>query len=338
MGPNTPTRFARNAALFTICALVLASCGWQRLSESATNTSTNPEAEAVTELEVEPNEAQETIGAAAQTIVETSTTTSAAPERPDPTVDSAQTSPTTSTTTSAPPPRLRGDTIAPDGMASHWSGSVAVGDGSQTVSLWLAETQRLIRGEITYADTGETRLLAGKRLGTGFFVHEFDSAGRARNTFEVGLVSSGELLEITGTPPGPIALELVDVVTDPTAFEPTIQPGDYKYAFAPFNGERCCGPSGGLTISNVALDSLTVAIDATTSGPAFNIATIEPTTLPLSGNVARFEERNDWLDCAFELIVFDGLVFVESVDQRVDCGFGLNASVLGIYQYVPTGS
>lgn len=334
----------RFASVLAAVTLLFASCGWQSLSESAAGVTTTE-----TATSTEPASGPERVPAAIEvagppTSVETHgvepqpvPTTAVTAPAPEASTPEPSTSESTGATT---PPTLVGDLIAPAGMASVWTGQVTVNDETRPVSLWLAETQNVVRGEIVYSNTGETRLLLGSRLRTGFYLHEFDSANRVRTTFSVSSITNGVLGEITGSNElnalgpvalGPIAIDLVDIIDKSQAFKPVMQAGTFRYAFAPFEDDNCCGPTGTLTIRDVTATSVTVSIDTVTSGPGFNIATIEPTILQLDGNSARFEERNDWLDCAFDIVAFDDVVFVDYADERFDCGFGFGASVQGTY-------
>ncbi len=324
------TKRMRSTVATVALAVVCASCGWQSLTESAAR-----QPEPVEKLGTEHFVAPTTVVPAAPIA-----------QAPTPGASTAETALLTTTVpqpavadghspTSTQAPRLTGNMIAHESMRSEWSGQIRFGDQDQPVTMWLGEHQQLIRGELTYTATGETRVLGGRRLGNGFFVHAFDSSGHVSTTLSVGSLVNGRMTNISGShelaPLSQANFELIAVFNAPAVFDQTVTAGTFRYSFAPFTNAPCCGPSGALTITNVTADSLTVAIDAVTSAPASNIATIPPVTLALDGNIARFEERNDWLDCAFDLVIYHDLVFVDSVDGRVACGFGQNASVQGIY-------
>ena len=320
----------RSISVIVGFALILASCGWQQLSESAAGASTGAGETAAVEVVGTAPQTLPTTTVPATTTVPTSTTTTTAPAA---TTVPATTTVPTSTTTTSPIPTLASDAVSLPGMASVWTGWVGSDFDRAPVSIQLAEQRGNVRGEITYTNTGETRMLAGSRLASGFFVHEFDASGNALSTMSVGAIDRGVMTDITWER-GRVEVELSDSVDASRMFVPVVSPGRFDYAFSPFGGDRCCGPTGTLSIHDVTASSVTVSIDTVTSAPARNIATIGPLALPLDGNIARFEERNDWLDCAFEVIVFSDFIFVEHVDERFDCGFGVNASVEGIYAAV----
>lgn len=259
----------------------------------------------------------------------------------DATDSSATTDPTTDTEipaveTTSPPgaqvelpqaPELADGLLAPPSRVTSWTGMI--GDDIE-VSVWLAQSGDFIRGEISYGGAPIT-LLGRKYPAGGYFLHEFGPDGNVSGTLILPTVTNDS---IVGTWDDlPLTLELTDVGTTPFFFDPLVRPGNYVYGFGPFEGDDpCCGPRGLLQISNVTESTVTIRFDNTTSGPAYNLASIYTIEIPLEKNVARFDLINSiHPNCAFDITIFDGFAFVQYVDDRFECGFGNAASVEGIY-------
>lgn len=232
---------------------------------------------------------------------------------------------------------LVGSLVANPGERTEWRATI---DGDIEADVWLAQTGGFVRGEITYDSVGEPIMLIGQAYDSrdGYFVREFvPGEGRAEvtGTLILGQVEDGTVTEAAWNDDS-LTLDYVGVADEPYFFDPLARAGDYTYAFAPFGeGDKCCGPSGRLTISDVEDTSLQIEMNTVTSGPAFNQAFVDPTVVPLKGNVARFEQLDEFTDCAFDITVFDGFAFVQHVDDRFDCGFGNRATPSGIFVLMP---
>ena len=313
MHPN----IRRIAAFALLVSLVSTACSSRTSDDSTAETtapSTAPTTTAGTELDV--------------------VATTAAPETES---DPAQALPSTT-----PPPTaadvLSGSALAIDGQRTEWSGVI---DDTINFSMWLAQRDGFLRGELTYDTSGQPIALLGRSFlsGNGYFLHEFGDDGRVSGTLILGDVLDGNISNAWWGDRD-LDLRFAGVADEPYFFDPLVRPGIYTYSFAPFgdSDDGCCGPSGKVQISAVTGNSLLLNIQNVTSGPGFNLASVEPTELPLVNNVARYEatDAEIGLDCAFDVTVFDGFAFIDYVDERFDCLFGNAAGVEGIY--VLTGS
>ena len=225
-------------------------------------------------------------------------------------------------------PALTGGQIAPPGRITNWEG--VIGDDIP-VTIWVAQNDTFLRGEISYG--AEPIMVLGRQYPDGgFYLHEFGPDGQVSGTLILPTVNDGKIIDATWGDL-PLRLDLASVGSTPFFFDPLVRPGNYVYAFAPFGGDDvCCGPIGLMQISNVTDTELTISFNNTTSGPAFNLASIYTTEIPLDQNVARFERIDSFHpNCKFEISIFDGYAYVEYVDEAFDCGFGNAASVEGIY-------
>lgn len=292
-------------------SLALAACG----------SGTNDGSPAVTT-------AAPTTVAAAEVVAET--TTSAASSE-------TESGPGEATASTEPPPVpsevLEGGLLAPAQQRTNWVGVI---DDDIEFTMWLAQNGSHIRGELTYSTSGQPITVIGQSYenGESYLLREFGADGRVSGTMILGSVANGEVTNTTWDDRD-LLLTFDGVGNDPYVFDPLVRKGAYTYAFGPFissTDEPCCGPTGNVQISGITDTSVMLSIENVNSGPGFNQAIIAPTRVPLSGNVARFEMADDdFIDCAFDLIVYDGFLFIEHVDERFDCGFGNAAGVAGIY-------
>lgn len=224
--------------------------------------------------------------------------------------------------------------LALPGERSVWTGTI---DGSIGVEIWLAQHDEFLRGEIVYTSVGEPITLLGRQYSDSgdvySYLQEFGSDARVSGSITLeggndGVFDSATWGELD------LELEYQGVDDQPYFFDPLVREGDYRYAFPPFGdfGTECCGPEGNLAISNVTDSTLTVEFANVTSGPAFNQALLQPVEIELDDNRARFEALDgDFIDCEFEIVVFDGFAFVDYLNDRFRCGFGNNAGVSGNY-------
>ena len=264
---------------------------------------------------------------------------------PDPTETTEAAPPSTSakpepveTTIVASPRHVLQDTksLAPESQTTEWQGLIGE---DIPVALELSQQGELIAGTITYSSSGEPIRVLGRKYvdDEGFFLQELLPDGTVSGYMTIhvtdGVVANSTWGDAT------LELELVGIESNRTSFDPTIRPGIYDYAHAPFGegDEPCCGPRGTMTIDEPSDRAVVVEFENVAGGPGFNLATLPPTAMRLAGNRAIYDRvEDDFIDCEFEAVVFDGFAFVDYLDDRFDCGFGHNATVSGFY--ILTGS
>lgn len=260
---------------------------------------------------------------ASTTTVSTTTTSSTTS-----TTTTTTTTTTATTTTLAPLP----DTgLAAPGTRTLWSGTI---DDDIGFSLWLAQQGIHLRGELTYTSVGEPITIVGLIRDTGLVVlHEFDPAGNITGTLGFDHAAGQTAITDGFWSERSLSLTYAGMSDAPYFFDPLVRPGDYRFQFAPFDedDERCCAAAGLLRISDVSDAEVTVEFNNHRGAPGYNIAYVEPVTLTLDGNRAVYERVDEFDDCAFEIVVFDGFAYVDHVDDRWECGFGNGATVTGVY-------
>ena len=243
-----------------------------------------------------------------------------------------------------PAPQGLGSDLALPGERGRWTGTI---DGTIGGEIWLAQEGDFVRGEIVYTSVGEPILLLGQRVvppdgNEWYLLREFGSDGRVSGSMNLidpaeGAIGSATWGEFE------MVLNYQGVGDEPYFFDSAnFRDGEYRYAFAPFlddqtggdteEGRPCCGPSGELVISDISAATLFVSFFNVTSAPASHIAMLPPAEIPRDGNRALYENVDgDFMDCAVEIVLFDGFAFVDYVDERWECGFGNRAGVSGVY-------
>lgn len=221
--------------------------------------------------------------------------------------------------------------MAAPGTRTLWSGVI---DGDIEFSLWLAQQGTHLRGELTYTSVGDPITIVGLVRDDGLVVlHEFDPTGNITGT--LGFDHAAGETDITDGFWNELSLSLTYAGSGdlPYFFDPLVRPGDYRFQFAPFDedDERCCAAAGLLRISDVNESDVTVEFNNHRGVPGYNIAYVEPVVVPLEDNRAFYERVDEFDDCAFEIVVFDGFAYVDHVDDRWECGFGNGATVTGVY-------
>ena len=245
---------------------------------------------------------------------------------------SAKPEPVETTIVVSPKDFLQGTmALAPEGQTTDWQG--VIGENIP-VALELSQQGELIAGTITYRSSGEPiRVLGRKYLDDeGYFLQELLPDGTVSGYMTIQ-VTDGVVANSTWGD-APLELVLVGIDSNFTSFDPLLRPGVYEYAHAPFGegDEPCCGPRGTMTLDEPSDRAVAVEFENVNGGPGFNVAFLPPTAMQLEGNRAIYDRiEDDYIDCEFEVVVFDGFAFVDYLNNRFDCGFGHNATVSGFY-------
>ncbi len=99
--------------------------------------------------------------------------------------------------------------------------------------------------------------------------------------------------------------------------------GHYVYSY---------GKTGALGFMSVSkkMSTIVVAFDNVSAAPARNMAILDATELPLTGNTALYESTA-FGPCAIRIRFYNGFAVVNYADDKMDCGFGNAAYVSGLY-------
>lgn len=99
--------------------------------------------------------------------------------------------------------------------------------------------------------------------------------------------------------------------------------GEYVYSYGR------TGAQGNMTVIK-KMSSVVVTFDNVSAAPARNLALLDATELPLTGNEAVYQS-NDFGQCAIRIRFYNGFAVVNYMDKKMDCGLGNGAHVNGIY-------
>lgn len=261
-------------------------------------------------------------------------------------VESTSTSTTSTTTSTSSSTTTTTTTLptadSPSANVEHtaWAGTI---DGDIPISMWLAEQDGHIRGELVYDRVGEPITLLGRRHDDGFVVvREFAPDGRVTGT--LSFVDDGERADsVEGRwDELQLVLEYVGPPEYEFRFDPEFVAGVYTFQFAPFGenvdgfDEPAWGASGWMRVQTIG-PRILIEIQNTRGAPGYNLAVIDQTDVLLVGhNTLVFDSDHMWsdhdaADCAFEITAYAGFAFIDHVDERWDCGFGAGAGVEGAY-------
>jgi hypothetical protein len=225
-------------------------------------------------------------------------------------------------------------TDAPEGDPDTWQETYqGTLDGKIQVEMALTgQIGKSTRGTITYKSTGKPIMVLGYFSGDGnFFLREYQPDGLVTGVLS-GSSKNGKL-EGSWYSKGK---ELKLSMTTQTASKSAVWPynlkgsiaGEYAYHY-PDEGEDP-GAAGNLTVK-VKGDQVTFAFDCITGPPGYHMATMEETEATLEdGNLIRYS-NSEYGECAFEIRFYQGFASVTHVDEKYDCGFGMNAGVEGDY-------
>lgn len=195
------------------------------------------------------------------------------------------------------------------------------------IILTITQEGEALFGTVVYKKKGVPIKVVGSLTEGNVFLHELLRDGTVTGIYSLEPKGSGW----TGIwrAPKRDAKELVvslketvkaSIISKPL---PTLT-GTYAYSFGEEAG------SGELKVVQGSPTKIMISVDAVTGAPAYNMATIEKTTLTLKGNKAVY--KNDEFGTCKLLFTFgENAVRVDYVDGAYECGFGHNASASGSY-------
>jgi len=211
------------------------------------------------------------------------------------------------------------------------------------VFIWFIVKDSVLKGEVTYLNTharqpitiAGTIILVDKfnafgkiiERHNGALIYEFNKNGYITGTYMTTFKGTG--FEGTWSKPGsekelPFHLLHSDSVLSKrdTVLTSNNIPGEYLYRF----GEK--GSQGGIDIKQTDKTNFLISINCTTAGPSYNVANVEPVNVHMVGN--SFIYRVPDTDCKFKISFFDNFAVITQL-KGTECGFGLNASIDGVF-------
>ncbi len=182
-------------------------------------------------------------------------------------------------------------------------------------------------GTVVYKKKGVPITLVGSLTEGNLFLQELMPDGAVTGIYSLEPKESGW----TGSWSVPkrdakelaVVLKETTKTTAPTKLLPNLT-GTYVYSFGEEAG------SGELKAMHTSPTKITIAVEAISGAPSYNMATIEKTTLTLKGNTALYTNE-EFGKCRLLFTFGENTVRVDYVDGAYACGFGHNASASGSY-------
>ena len=207
-----------------------------------------------------------------------------------------------------------------------WQGNV---DGKYPVLMWFRRHEDVLMGSLFYTEHkgGEIKLY-GTVQDNQCRILEMSPQGNITGIWSLSLEESGA----EGSWVSPETHKEYNaslMYTDTAVIVPPVDSigkdvsGIYFYYY---------GQEGGQGYMEVVQkgDNVKVSFENVTGAPARNIASLDNVTLSLRNNEAVYASQ-EYDECAFRIRFFNGFAVVNYVDDKMNCGFGHNATVDGIY-------
>jgi hypothetical protein len=213
-----------------------------------------------------------------------------------------------------------------------------------SVFLWFVANGSVLKGEVTYLNTkvrkpisivGTIRLiddfssLPGDKTKELFAaeIYEFSKQGYIAGIYDGAF--KGRHFNGTWSKPGSerelkFNLSHSDsVLAKPDTVLTTKNiAGEYLYRF----GKK--GSQGGIDIKQIDKTNYLISMNCVTGGPSYNVAEVAPFKVHMINNNFIYSVPNT--DCKFKISFFDNFAVVTSL-RGIECGFGLNASIDGVF-------
>jgi len=109
-----------------------------------------------------------------------------------------------------------------------------------------------------------------------------------------------------------------------TSMNPVAVTGEYAYQFGK------SGATGDIDIKHLEGRNYLMAITCVTGPPAYNVAEVDATKVQMFNNTIIYNVRDG--DCKFKIRAFRDFIVIDWISRDIQsCGFGLNASIDGVF-------
>ncbi len=207
-----------------------------------------------------------------------------------------------------------------------WQGNL---DGKYPVLMWYKEDGDVLTGSLFYTENKPAKPI--QLIGTiqdGLYrILEIWPDGDISGIWELRPDEHGAEGRWT-SPTGDEQYNTSLMRTDTAVTIPPIEiKGDISGRYVYSYGKT--GALGYMTVSK-KMSTIVVAFDNVSAAPARNLAMLDATELPLTGNTALYES-NTFGACVINIRFYNGFAVVNYADGKMDCGFGNGAHVSGVY-------
>jgi hypothetical protein len=195
------------------------------------------------------------------------------------------------------------------------------------IVLTLTQDGASLFGTLIYRKKGIPITVVGSQTEGNMFLHELMRDGEVTGLFSLEPKGIGW----TGTWSAPkrdakdFTVALKETAKTAVAAKPLPDlTGTYYYSFGEDEG------SGEVRVVQTSPTKITIAVEAITGAPGYNMASVEKTVLRLKGNKAVYA-NDDFGKCRLLFTFGENTVRVDYLDGAYECGFGHNASASGSY-------
>ena len=204
------------------------------------------------------------------------------------------------------------------------------------VFLWFVVKDSVIKGEVTYLKTANRVpiTIAGQiTKDMGMTLYEFTSKGYVTGIYSGEFKADG--LKGSWTAPGSgkeVTYNLIPKDTVLAAIDMSLKPaainGTYEYHFKKENAKES-GGDGGIDIKQINAKDILVDINCITASPQNNLADLQTFKVQMIKGQIIFKVPDT--DCNFRIRIFRDLIVIDRLSGNGDCGFGMNASIEGVF-------
>jgi len=203
-------------------------------------------------------------------------------------------------------------------------------NGKIPVFLWFVMKDKVVKGEVTYLKTAKRvpiTVIGTVSADNVARILEFEKNGNITGIYEAKL----DVAKFNGTWFSPTsrkeltcALSVKDtaITVSESILNPAPMTGSFRYQY----GKD--GATGGVDIKQTGGSAL-LGINCVTEGPAYNLADVETFKAPVVNNTITTKIPDG--DCRFRLRSYNGFVVIDLLDDLMKCGFGMNASIEGVF-------
>lgn len=212
-----------------------------------------------------------------------------------------------------------------DGTVYSWDATI----GKQTkASIWFEKRDSVVVGEITYTKTNKPIKLRGiLTKEDGYRLLEFESSGNVTGIITGNFKDSsfsGDWLSPKTRKELSLVLKLKSSFVAPKAVTsiPKVYDGTYRYGYSKD------GPQGYLAVKRINANTAQIEFQNHTAAPAYNQATVDSVKVPINNNQIIYKLETN---CVFRIRFYNDIAVVDYVNEQYECGFGMNATVDGVY-------
>lgn len=212
------------------------------------------------------------------------------------------------------------------------NGSIAIRGHYRIANGFMDSGMDVLVGELIYDKVGKPIQLFGQLENGGKYVRlfEMDKKGNVTGILS-GKWKNGSITEgswFSPTKRNSLSLEIKAVPQNESNYNESKTNdivGKYHYEY----GKD--GHVGTLNVQSVKDNEVTFELFCLTQAPARNIASVEEAIEPMTNYTINMELSES---CQFKIRFFDGFAVINYTNNKVDCGFGHNADVAGIFKKI----